>query len=164
MEQAYTAAIGGGVFLFMLTWLVVWSRRDTVWRHIAMVALLPMWLVLAVLIADALGHHRPLEIAWNVDGESRVLAAKMVQGEAIYLYVETGDPEPTALVLPWDDKVAEQLQEAMRKSAESGQQGALMRYKHSWDTNPPQFHPLPIPPLPIPKGRPPEPERYERSA
>jgi hypothetical protein len=128
-------------------WLAIWSRKDTPARFAALLLFLAGIPAVAAAGIEALGHHRPLWTAWALEpGDHRTLAVKMVQDQAIYLYLDTGREEPWQLRLPWDNEVANAIQRAIDEAPE-GQEGQLMlRYEHSWDIHPRQFHPLPQPP------------------
>lgn len=157
-------AIALGMAFF--TWQVIWSRRRTLHRPIAVAAFVVWVPTLGGIALQSLGWHKPMWAAIELQDRTdlRVMAHKLVRGEAIYLYVDTGEGEPRAYKLEWSDEVAQQLQDAVRGSRGNGNQGgAIMEFDHSWDQHPPQFHPLPRPRLPIPKGEPDEPERYERA-
>lgn len=135
----------------LLAWLAVWSRAGT-WGRPAAVAL---FLFSLPLIAGAgvqsLGQHRPYEWAWELpDGDHIVLSAKMIQDEAIYLYLDAGRDEPWPLVLPWSNEMANQIQEAMDGSEGQGNEGEgrfMARMDRSLDDNPLQFHPMPQSPV-----------------
>lgn len=134
-----------------LAWLAIWSRRADRMRHAA-VALFVLGLpVLAWASLESLSWSRPLWAMWGLSGEYRVLAAKMIEGEAIYAYIDT-DGEPRSVKLPWDNRTAEKLQGLFSDPANQGQ--AMMRFEFSWDTSPPQFYPLPQPPA-LPEKEPP---------
>lgn len=154
-----------GVLLIIAAYAVsvVWSRRETRVRLMAVlgvVAAVPLLIAGAV---ESLGWHRPIWGAWELTGSQRVLSHKLVRGEAIYLYLDVGRSEPRAIVLPWDDKRAAELQRAMRESHDG--RSAMMRFDHSWSLRPPKFYPAPQPVLPMPKGDPPpDPRRYDREA
>jgi len=116
---------------------------------------------LGAALAQVLGHHRPVWFVVDLDSEYRVIGSKMVEGHAIWLYLDQRG-EPLALMLPWNDKTAEQLQDAERESKRRGQDGALLRFDPSLDRSEPQFHPLPQQATPMPKGKPPPAMRYNR--
>lgn len=146
-------------------WLAIWSRKDTPARPAAMLLFLVGIPVVAAAGIEALGHHRPLWTTWQLEpGDHRALAVKMVQDRAIYLYLHTGREEPWPLRLPWDNEVANAIQRALDE-APQGREGQLMlRYEHSWDIHPRQFHPLPqLPALPA-KITPPPPPHLEQGA
>jgi hypothetical protein len=154
------AWLGLGVFaLFAASaWLAIWSRRDTWGRPAAVILfLLGMPAIVAAGI-EALGHHRPLWTAWDVErGDLRVLAVKLVQDTAIYLYLDDpGRLEPRALVLPWDNETANRIQKLQDEARPEAKGQFVMRHEPSLDIHGPQFHPLPQPPA-LPPKNPPEP-------
>jgi len=116
---------------------------------------------LAVALIQVLGHHRPVWFDTDISTENHILAAKMIEGEAIWLYLDRPG-EPLALVLPWSRDAAQGLQDAMRESNRRGRDGALMKFDPSLDDNEPQFHPLPQEAVPPPKGSPPPALNYNR--
>lgn len=151
-----------GVFAVM-AWMTVWSRRDTVMRHIAVVVFLLAIPGLAAAAVTSLGWNKPVALAPELSGDHQVLGSKMVEGEGIYLYLDVPDSEPRAAILPWDEQLASKLQDLLDDPENEG--GVLLRYEWSWDSHKPQFHPAPPPVMPMPKGPPPpDPERYERAA
>lgn len=154
MENAWILTVVGALVLGAYSWALVWSRRDSVLRHVA----LPAWVILAPALAlgsiSLLGWHRPMDLAWYLSDEYRVLGYKAVADEAIYLYVDDGG-EPMALSIPWDGEKASKLQEMMES------RGAILRFEKTLDTREPVFHPMPQPIRPMPKGDPPPAPRYE---
>ncbi len=104
---------------------------------------------------ESLGWHKPLRLVWDLEaGDHRVLAAKMVQDQGIYLYLD--DPvriEPRPVQLPWDNAAANRIQKLMDEAPSDSQGQFMMRYEPSLDVHAPQFHPLPQPPVLPPKPR-----------
>jgi hypothetical protein len=104
---------------------------------------------------ESLGWHKPLRLVWDLEaGDHRVLAAKMVQDQGIYLYLD--DPvriEPRPILLPWDNEAANRIQKLMDEAEPDAQGQFMMRYEPSLDVHAPQFHPLPQPPVLPPKPR-----------
>ena len=71
---------------------------------------------------ELLGRPKPatLEVVANEE-EATVLSAKLLEGEAIYLWLQLADePEPRSYVLPWNQDQAVQLKEAMREAESEG--------------------------------------------
>lgn len=161
MIVAWGTFLGALMIAGVAAWAVVWSRRENWCRHVAVPALVISMAALAVALTQILGHHRPIMFTTSLNTEYRVLAHKLVEGDAIWLYLDRGG-EPLPLMLPWNNKTAEQLQDAARESKRRGQTGAIMRFDPSLDRNEPQFHPLPQQTTPQPKGDPPPALRYER--
>ena len=130
------------------TTFIVWSRRET-WARICAAAFFVLTIPIgATTYVEALGHHRPQtweQIRKQTDLEFVVLAHKIQYREAIYLYLDQ-DGEPLALVLPWDVRVAEALEEAHRRRQEGERLVMRLPYWHGWDDRPnPRFDLRPQP-------------------
>jgi hypothetical protein len=146
-------------------WLAVWARRDT-WGRSASVGLFLIGIpAIAAAGIQSLGHHRPMSLAWELPaGEHRVLSAKMVQDEAIYLYLDAGRSEPWPLTLPWDNATANRIGKLQDEAGEGAMGQFLLRYEPSLDLNAQQFHPIPQPQLLPPKPRQQQGQRFEQDA
>ena len=156
----------GIVSLFaIVAWLAIWSRRDTWGRHAA-IGLFGLGLpLIATAIIQSLGHHRPLGLAWELSaGSHRVLATKMVQDRAIYLYMDAGREEPWPLKLPWDNASANRIQKLQEEAAGDANGQFMLRYEPSLDIHELQFHPLPQPQMLPPKPQQPPAPHLEQSA
>lgn len=129
----------------LLAWLAIWSRWADRGRWAA-VGLFVLGLpLLAAASLESLSWSRPIWAMWQLNGDYRVLGAKMVKDEAIYLFVDQ-DGEPRSVRLPWDDRQAERLQDLFADPNNGGQ--AMMKFEWSWDIErPPNFYPLPQPPV-----------------
>lgn len=136
----------------------IWSRRDTWGRSAAMALFLGGVPLVAAAGVESLGWHKPLFLAWDLEpGDYRVLAVKMVQDRAIYLYLDDpGRMEPRPIVMPWSNDAANRIQKLVDEAGPENQGQFMMRYERSLDVQGPQFHPLPQPPALPPK---PEPEQ-----
>lgn len=138
-----------------MAWMTVWSRKADRMRHAAVglvVLAIPLLAGAAIL---SLSYARPLWAMWELQGqEVRILASKMIEGEAIYVWIDIGDGEPRGVSLPWDTKQAEDLQKLFENPDNQGE--AMMKWEFSWETRKsPLFYDLPQPPVPMPKGQPP---------
>lgn len=131
-----------------LCWMVVWARRANSARLLAVALFLVVAPGLAAAVLQTLGNHRPLIWEQAVHGfeggaeEVRVLGHKLIIDEGIYLYLEQDGP-PLALVLPWDQDLAQQLEDAAREG-----RGVFssLPYERSLSTERRlEFHPLPQP-------------------
>lgn len=141
----------GGLF-GLAAWMAIWARRQTRARHVAMalfVLALPGIVVAAV---ETAGFPKPLAWAWELNGidDLRVLSAKLIQDEAIYLYVDVDAGAPRSYSMSWNNEEASKIQGLMDGAKEQNGQ-FMMQFEWSWDTNAPQFHPLPQPVIPLPK-------------
>ena len=142
-----------------VAWLAIWSRRDG-WGRPAAIAVFLLGLpVIAAAGLQLLGHHRPMALAWEIPaGDHRVLAVKMVQDEAIYLYLDAGRHEPWPVLLAWSNEAANRIQKLQEEGRADSHGQFMLRYEPSLDIHRPQFHPLPqppaLPPKPVPKRAP----------
>jgi hypothetical protein len=154
--MAYIALLFAALFGFnvLLAWGLIWARRETFLRHIAVpyvVAVLPFFVFVAT---ETLGRHKPSVVAWReMHGESQIIAYKAVPDEAIYLYVDTGENEPRAISLPWSAQTARKLYEAMEGDNANG---AILKGRgSSWSPEGYVEHappPKPLPPKNVPRG------------
>ena len=102
--------------------------------------------------SDLLSRPKPVAFEWWLSkaDEATVLAGTFREGQGIYVWLQLdGTDEPRAYRLPWDQRTAEQLQQAARAAAE--QQTALrmrMPFEKSLDDREPRFYALPQPALP----------------
>lgn len=162
MNQVVWMTLGVIALFAVVAWLAAWSRRDT-WARPAAVGLFLVGIpVIAAASVESLGWHKPLRLAWDLkSGDHHVLASKMIQDKAIYLYLD--DPnraEPRPLVLPWDNRSANAIQKAIDGGGSEGKGEFMMRFEPSYDLSDQQFHPLPQPPA-LPPKEPPRPgERF----
>lgn len=152
-----------------LTLTTIWSRRET-WVRGAAVALFMSAIMSAYAPAFfALSHPAPLQAVEMVTpGKYSVLGMKMIRDQGIYLWIDKaeGADHPLYTVLPWDDRLAEKLQELQRGAKRNGQPFGMdiPKYEFSWeDREPPMFYPAPQAVVPLPKPAL-EPEIYERGA
>lgn len=138
----------------LATLFSIWSRRET-WVRTACVGLFLFGFVaVPVVYTETLGQHKPVKLEqWLPDGDYVVLSWKAVQGRAIYIYLDSGRLEPWPLILPWDNRVAQKMQELSQLAPKENMGRFMFSYERSLDTHAPQFHPLPQPPALPPKPR-----------
>ena len=103
--------------------------------------------------SDMLGRPKStrLEVLRPSEIDAKVLGSYVVEGSGIYLWLQLKDVrEPRYYVLPWEEKMARDLQKAIVDNAEAHGSGVAMRrpFERSWDKRDPVFHPLPQPKLP----------------
>jgi hypothetical protein len=152
-------ALGG--ILVAAAWLAIWSRRQTMARHVAMLMLVAGLGGVAATGVESAGFPKPIRWAWELNGEYRVLTAKLVQDTGIYLYVDSKEMTPRSYSLPWSNEKANQLQKLM-DSGENGQ--FAMQFEWSWDQRKSSFYALPQPIVRIPKKRQDTVPRFEQGA
>lgn len=105
---------------------------------------------------DLLGKPKPAAFEWWLARapEATVLGSSLAEGKAIYLWLQVdGVPEPRAYLVPWDRRLAEQLQQAGREAGER-QAAVRMRlpFESTLDDRRPRFYALPQPALPPKDG------------
>ena len=82
-----------------------------------------------VSLADLLSRPKPVALEWSRPNlsEAVVLGSNLREGESIYLWLKVASlEEPRSYVLPWNQKVAEQLYGAQR---EANSKGTVVRMK-----------------------------------
>ncbi len=109
--------------------------------------------------SDMLGRPKStrLEVLRPSESEAKVLGSYMVEGTGIYLWLQLkGNKEPRYYVLPWEEKMASDLQKAIAENAERHGSGVAMRhpFERSWDKREAMFYPEPQPMLPEKGGAP----------
>ncbi len=133
--------------------LALWARVRRSLK-VVVLALTAAWLVVAYgALAELLSRPKPvgLEFARAQAAEAEVLAGRIVEDEAIYLWLGFGDlAEPRAYRLPFDRATAEELRRALERSREEGGGGVKMRlpFEPSLDDQEPRFYAPPQPRLP----------------
>ncbi|WP_207481088.1 hypothetical protein [Arenibaculum pallidiluteum] len=100
--------------------------------------------------ASLLGRAKPVTLEWvNTQvKEASVLSATLIEGDAIYLTLRWNDA-PSLYKMPWDRKLAEQLQQTMEESSRQGTQPMMRQpFEPSWDRQEPRFYTPPQPKMP----------------
>jgi hypothetical protein len=142
----------GAVLAALLSLISIWAPRRLAIKATALTtAVLFLPLSYAALV-DLLSKPKPVDLEWMQGdaAEAEVLASRLVENEAIYLWLQLPDvAEPRAYVLPWDRASAEQLQQAMREAEQQGN-GVQMRlpFEPSLEDREPKFYAPPQPGLP----------------
>lgn len=145
MEHAIIFATTVTVILLTAALLVVWSRRKTMLRALA----IPLALIAASAGATAaavvLGYGVPLVGGVTAPpGEAPLLSAKLLKDKGIYLTIDLPD-QPRLYWMPWDKETAEKLEEMLSDPGNAGVMVAVPPFEWSWDLSPPSFQPLPQP-------------------
>lgn len=110
-----------------------------------------------VSLASALGWPLPYWPGVTISaGKHKILGGKIERNVAIYVLFD-GEP-PRYLWMPYSDKAAQDLQDAMAKGAQghTGVAATVPPFDYSVKQTAPKFYPLPQPKLPN-KFRPPAP-------
>ncbi len=133
--------------------LALWARVRRSLK-IAVLSLTAVWLVVAyVSLSELLSRPKPvdLEFVRASVAEAEVLAGRIVEDEAIYLWLDLDElREPRAYRLPFDRDTAEELRKALEAGARDGV-GVRMRlpFEPSLDDGEPRFYAPPQPKLPM---------------
>jgi hypothetical protein len=145
MTAASTAWLAITLLISAMALIVVWSRRQTLYRSLAVATALLSAPAAALSLASTLGWAVPVvPMLTAPGGDFLVLGAKIVQGEGIFVLLDIGSGEPRHYRLPWDQKLADKLQDILD---DPNKGGVMLKipYEPSLDTNAAQFWPLPQP-------------------
>jgi len=145
MTNAATAWLAITLLISAMALIVVWARRRTFYRALAVTIAILSAPAAALALASALGWAVPMvPVLTAPGGDWQVLGAKIAQGEGIFVLLDTGGGEPRHYRLPWNQKLADRLQDIL----DDPDKGGIMLkipYEPSLDTNAAQFWPLPQP-------------------
>ena len=99
---------------------------------------------------ELLGRPKPLTLEWRSPSNVQVLSAAPVENKAIYVWLSLpGSSEPRAYTLPWSQKSAQELQDAMNKAEADGTEVKMaMLTEGSRQDGEPMFYAAPQPSLP----------------
>ena len=103
--------------------------------------------------SDMLGRPKATQLEMFRGGmkEARVIGSYMREGEGIFLWLLLpNSAEPRYYKLPWSEKTAAALQDAIEQNKQQHGGGVVMNlpFEHSLDRDKPKFYPLPQPKLP----------------
>jgi len=135
-----------------LTAICIWSPR-ALWVKVGALSIAVLFLPATyVSVVDLLSRPKPIALEWKrADlAEAKVIGMELREGENIYLWLRTpGVEEPRAYVLPWDQKLAEQLHGAQREANARGTAvHARGLFETGQDRQQPMFYALPQPARP----------------
>jgi hypothetical protein len=135
-----------------LAGISIWSPR-AVWIKVGALSIAVLFLPATyVSVVELLSRPKPIALQWQrMDlSEARVIGAELREGEAIYLWLRMpGFEEPRSYVLPWDQKLAEQLHGAQRDAQARGTAvHARGLFEPSQDRQQPVFYAVPQPARP----------------
>ena len=147
--QPFVAAAALAAILGLIS---IWAPRRLAIKAAALAATVLFLPLAYASLVELLSKPKPVEMEWWLDhaAEAEVLAARQVENQGIYLWLQLPEiAEPRAYVLPWDRASAEQLQQALRDAERQGS-GVQMRlpFEPSLDDREPKFYALPQPALP----------------
>ena len=116
--------------------------------------------------SDMLGRPKvaALEVFRTDMKDAHVLGSYIEEGQGIFLWLQFPEvAEPRYYKLPWDERTAKALQEAIEQNAKQHGGGIAMGmpFERSWDKGEPKFYPLPQPKLPDKAGEAPPTSIYQ---
>jgi len=107
----------------MLASIAIWSPRRTLVRTFAVVLTASFVPIGYLGVTQLLSQPKPMHHEWfkrHVD-EATLLGVSMREGEAIYLWLRLDDSlEPRYYVLPWQQQLAEKLQNVIDEAIRDG--------------------------------------------
>lgn len=123
MDDLFFVFIALLAVVAVLASIAVWSHRRTLVRTLA-VGLTALFIPLGYLtVTQLLSQPKPMEHEWfkrHVD-EAVLLGVSLREGEAIYLWLRLDDSlEPRFYVLPWQQQLAEKLQNIVDEAIQEG--------------------------------------------
>lgn len=171
MQQATLFFAAAVLVAGALATIAIWAPRRLIVRLAALAAAAAFMPLAYAAVTELLSRPKPVSFEWaqRAAEQGRLLGAKIVENEAIYVFLDLpGLSEPRAYVLPWRRELAEELQGAQKQAEEQRGGGVLVdrpfdkeRYESSLDEREPMFHAAPPPALPD-KVVPEAPPLYQR--
>ena len=165
MTEVTQLFVVAAALVALLSLISIWAPRRLAIKSAALATAVLFLPVSYAALVDLLSKPKPVDLEWlqSDAAQAEVLASRLVEDEAIYLWLQLPDvAEPRAYVLPWDRGSAEQLQRAMREAEQNGG-GVQMRlpFEPSLEEREPKFYALPQPALPPKDLIQPPPEFYQ---
>jgi hypothetical protein len=107
--------------------------------------------------SDMLGRPKStrLEVFRTSMQEAKIIGSYLRENDGVYLWLQLpGLAEPRYYKLPWDEKVAKALQNAIAENEHQHGSGVGMGLpsERGWDREDPKFYALPQPRLPVKPG------------
>lgn len=135
-----------------LATVAIWSPRRLLVR-VGALALATLFLPTAwAAMSDLMSRPKPVAFEWwrQAQDQATVLSSQLREGDGVYLWLQIdGAVEPRAYRLPWDRRLAEELEKA-RAEAEKNGTPLVMRlpFERSYDNRERKFYAMPQPALP----------------
>ncbi len=161
MDILFYALVGATGIAAALASIAIWAPRPTRVRVLAIVITALFIPVMYVQLIEMLSKPKPMSFEWyeRATRKAVVLGVSLHEKESIYLWLRpAGSFEPRYYVVPWNLKLAEKLQDAVRRAARGNSTIVLedpfsRRSLEEWgnlnvDIIPPPVPPMKKPPLP----------------
>lgn len=147
-----------------LTSIAVWAPRRLPLK-VSAIGMAALFMPLGYVgFSDLLSRPKPVSLEWWLSqaDEATVLGSQIRERDTVYLWLQlASEPEPRAYRMPWDQRVAEELQAALAEAQRNGT-GVKMRlpFESTLDRRERMFYALPQPALPPKDLTDPPPEVY----
>ena len=138
------------IIALSLTLTGIWSARHGSARIAMVITFVAFIVAVFDSTAHLLGRAKPVAFEWlqpQVE-EATILSGHLIENEGIYLTL-VWDTEPYLYVLPWDQKLAEQLQKALNEAEQNGTRAMIRKpFEQVTQRNKQLFYAPPQPALP----------------
>ena len=152
MTELFHLFAASAALAAILAAISVWSHRTLRAKLCAVAATALFIPTIYLTYADLLSRPKPASIEWwhQDASEATVVASRLREGEAIYLWIEMADSdEPRAYKLPWQQQMAKELYGAQREAQAMGTKVQMrLPFKDADRALDPVFYAQPQPPLP----------------
>lgn len=99
---------------------------DVVNKKLAAAICYCIFLVMFILtLAEASGTPKDIRTEWRSVENATLIASRLDEPNAIYIWILLDDRTPRNYVLPWNIKTAERLRKAIEESKEDGKAGVV---------------------------------------
>lgn len=135
-----------------LATIAVWAPRALAMK-VSAVACAAAFMPLSYAgFSDLLSRPKPVALEWWLAqaDEATVIGSQMRENDSLYLWLQiAGSDEPRAYRLPWNQRLAEELQSALEEAARNGSSVQMRSpFEPTLDRREPMFYALPQPALP----------------
>ena len=132
--------------------IAIWAPRSLAIKAGALACTVLFMPVAYAGLSDLLSRPKPVALEWwlHEAGEATVLGSQLREGQSLFLWLQlAGEPEPRAYRLPWDQKMAQQLQQALEEAQRNGTEARMrLPFEPTLDAREPKFYATPQPALP----------------
>ena len=136
----------------LLASIAIWAPRSLAIKAGALGCTVLFMPVAYAGLTDLLSRPKPVALEWWLGNaqEATVIGSQMREGSSLYLWLQLdGETEPRAYRLPWNQKMAQQLQQALEKAERDGTEARMrLPFEPSLDGREPKFYAAPQPALP----------------
>ena len=136
----------------LLASIAIWAPRSLAIKAGALGCTVLFMPVAYAGLTDLLSRPKPVALEWWLGNaqEATVIGSQMREGSSLYLWLQLdGESEPRAYRLPWNQKMAQQLQQALEKAERDGTEARMrLPFEPSLDGREPKFYAAPQPALP----------------